>query len=602
MKKIHLLFTLFFFGFYHFSFSQDLDQVVTYKATNQSIESILNDLSKSYEINFSYLNNGLPDTKIDVDFEGITLEQALDNVLTPLSLTYIDHNGQIIVKKKPVSQGGQKTIEAPDLDEKIAPEDSSNQVKTEAFLIEQADSVGNVEPSLAEVPISEPEMNEPVYTASTEFTPTISLLGQDSITLEVYETEPTPEPNIVSDTIYPSSNELKHTLFHVGLFYPFSTNGYFAGQYSNKFSAHFIAGYSGGLTGYEMSSITNITNGKVEGLQLAGVTNIVTGTTTGSQIAGVVNLSKDDVIGSQIAGVANVTDQDLLGAQISGLVNVSNGYETGFQASGGFNFAKGSVNFGQIAGFMNVAENLHGPQFAGFMNVQSGHAIGLQVAGFLNNAGDIKGGQVSGFINKAKDVDGTQIAPFVNVARRVKGTQIGLINISEEMDGAPIGFFSVVRRNGYYDLEVFYAEDFQANAIIKLGAKRFHNLFAVSYETDYKNRWAYGYGFGSQWGDRFIRVNTDLLAYYVVEQEFPKGFSSDYELNILTKFRLLGSLHFGSFGIFAGPTFSLMTSRHEDTETGSIGSDIAPETIWEATDGSGTNVKMWIGYNLGIRF
>lgn len=604
MNKFYIIFLLCIIALLQSVIAQDMGQKISYKSTNQSIEYILNDLSEAYDINFSYLNNELPNTKVDLDFDGITISQALDNVLGSLELTYLEHNGKIIIKKKP----SPKTQEVEKVQEKkneeLVPEDTTRQINNETVLIEEkTDTIAKA--VVLEVLDPSPSMSEPaepIITASTDFKPTITLLGQDSLTLEVSETDKQEKATVITDTIYPAGNDLKHTLFHLGLFYPFSTNSYLAGQYVNKFSAHFIAGYSGGLTGFEMSGITNITDGKVEGMQLAGVTNIVTGTTSGSQIAGAVNISKDDVLGSQIAGIVNFTDQSMIGAQLSGVVNVVNGFETGFQVAGGLNAARGQVHFGQIAGFMNVARDLHGPQIAGFMNVQQGDAIGLQVAGFLNSAGNIKGGQVSGFINSARDVDGSQIAPFVNIARRVKGSQIGFINIADEMDGAPIGFLSVVKRNGYYDLELFYAEDFQANAIIKLGAKRFHNLFAFAYETDYKNRWAYGYGFGSQWGDRFIRVNTDLLAYYVVEQEFPKGFSSDYELNILSKFRLLGSMHFGSFGIFAGPTFNLMTSKHEDTETGLIGSDIAPQTIWDATDESGVNIKIWIGYNLGIRF
>src|SRR5690606_24437324 len=116
----------------------------------------------------------------------------------------------------------------------------------------------------------------------------------------------------------------------------------------------------------------------------------------------------------------------------------------------------------------------------------------------------------------------------------------------------------LVKRNGYYDLEMYYAEDFQANAAIKIGGKRFHNIFAFSYETDNKNRWAYGYGFGSQWGDHGLRLNTDLIGYYVVEQEFPKGAFKDYDLNVLAKFRMLASMHYNDFGVFAGPTFNVM--------------------------------------------
>jgi len=332
------------------------------------------------------------------------------------------------------------------------------------------------------------------------------------------------------------------------------------------------------------------------------VTNIVDGELKGTQISGVTNVVKGDATGLQITGGVNVAEKNMVGAQLAGGVNVSKGDISGFQMAMGVNVSEGSVKFGQVAGFINIARRLDGPQFAGFLNVQKGEGNGLQVAGFLNQARNIKGGQVSGFINKARDVEGVQIAPFVNTARKVKGTQLGLINVSEQMDGTPIGLLNIVKRNGYYDLELFYADDFQANAIIKLGAKHFHNLFAFSYETTGLNRWAYGYGFGSQWGDGGFRVNTDLLSYYIVENKFPNGGFTNFDLNLLSKFRLLASIHMGSFGIFAGPTFNVLTSKYKNPETGKIGSDIGPKALWEATDSSGTNVKIWIGYNVGIRF
>ncbi|WP_421876222.1 DUF4974 domain-containing protein [Marinoscillum sp.] len=611
------------------SFGQDMKQQVSLQATNQSLEEIFKTLSKKYDVSFSYLNNELPKNKVDVDFEGISLDHALSNLLDGFGLEHLTRSGKIIIKKvaaplqEPEVQAD-STDNTPNnlqdaepalvmepidtVDEELTSIDSVKQESLATTDTLPNTSLVSVDSSdttkYAKVQTSEPE--QPIVNAPVErYNPRQGVL----ITYKSGNSVDEDDTNFDTSTSVQDSSEiaietrqLQRRIGHFGLFYPFSTNSYNARDYYNNISLHLLAGYSGGLEGFEFAGVASVIHGDGKGMQLSGVTNIVNGSFTGAQIAGVTNITWYDTRGFQLAGVANVSYDRNLGAQIAGVTNVARGRESGFQGAGVANITYGRSRFGQVAGVMNSAWEVDGIQAAGLLNISS-KQNGLQVSAFMNKAGKIQGAQVSGFMNKAKEVKGAQVAPFLNVAGRVHGVQIGLINISDEMHGTPIGLFCLAKRNGYYDFEMYYSDDFQANAAIKIGAPHFHNIFAFSYETDNKNRWAYGYGFGSQWGKGGVRLNTDLITYYVMEQEFPNGAFRDFELNLLSRFRFLPSLHVGSFGVFAGPTFNAMLSEHVDPESGVIGSDITPAPLWERTyRGVGRNLKFWIGYNVGVRF
>ena len=628
------------------SFGQDLQQSVILKLENKTLDEIFQIISDNYQVSFSYMNNELPSSRVDVDFSGISLDHALSNLLQGFGFEHVSKSGKIIIKK--ANALPESPLESPGETETLK---SSKIPQNREATVEPVDSIKE---EILEEPMvstdSLPEEIKPETENIVEVTKPDSIQAEPTLSnQEIVEVKPTvedkpverynprsgviityksgdknPNENVAlgnqvgsEDNTYKDSEtiiyeeepedpiELKRSIGHFGVFYPFSTNGYNAKDFVNNISLHLLAGYSGGLEGFEFAGITSIIKGDGKGMQISGVSNIAKGRFTGSQLAGVTNITWYDFEGFQAAGVANISYDRNLGMQVAGVVNVARGRESGFQFAGAVNMTYGTSRFGQVAGLVNSAWEVDGIQASGLVNV-SRKQTGLQVAPLYNQTGSIYGAQISGFMNKAGEVKGAQIAPFLNVARKVHGVQIGLINISDEMHGTPIGLFCLAKRNGYYDFEMFYSDDFQANVAIKVGAPHFHNIFAFSYETDNKNRWAYGYGFGSQWGKGTVRLNTDLISYYVVEQELPNGAFRDFQINFLNRFRFLPSLHVGDFGVFAGPTLNFMVSEHMDTESGVLGSDITPKPLWEQTDMSsgthGINYKLWIGYNVGVRF
>lgn len=618
----HLITVFVFFLVLLNSMAQDLETKITIQAKDQPVESILESISDKYGVSFSYLNNELPRKQLSITFREVPLHEVLEGLLASSQLSFVQHGDQIIIKRADELAMEQIVEEEPQPSKTPVSPNATLTLKNEmdsinALTLALRDSivardslVHMKQDTLSKKPTELAAVQQPVQEdTTTTIKTTPERVAEDStsdtgVTItyipgaKSMKQDQNPEDEIPVEVI-------KYKFYHFGAFYPFSTHGSEAGQYINNLSLHAFASYSRGLDGFEFSSLANITRYHMKGFQIAGVTNVVGDRATGVQLAGVVNNTGGKVHGAQLAGITNISRGTHAGIQAAGVSNIALDSVSGLQASMAVNVATGRVKYGQLSAGINIANKVDGPQVAGLINLQRGYFIkgnGIQVAGFMNRAGSFNGMQLAGFMNRADKINGLQAAGFINTASKVNGVQLGIINIADSLDGVPIGLFSLVKKNGYFDLELFYADDFKANAIIKVGSSRFHNIFGFSYEVDHKKRWAYGYGFGSQWGDRIVRLNTDAMAYYVVEREFPDGAFKDYELNILSKFRFLGSLHIHNFGIFGGPVFNLMVSRHRNENNERIGSDIATSPFFDHTDQSGTNVKMWMGYNVGIRF
>jgi len=249
---------------------------------------------------------------------------------------------------------------------------------------------------------------------------------------------------------------------------------------------------------------------------------------------------------------------------------------------------------------------LHGAQLAGFLNIAK-DVSGLQAAGYMNLGKNVEGAQLAGFLNIADTVSGLQASGFLNLAKAVYGTQISFINVADTVSGVPIGVFTFVKKGGYKHAEFYAADDFGANVAFKLGVPKFYTMLALGAELKDEKRWGYGFGFGSEWNAaKHFKVNTDLMAYQIIEESyshFPDGFlDSDY-LNLLSKFRLLGTVQFAKhFAIFAGPTLNVAVSQYQAPGSEEVGSTLPSHTFYNRTFDGETNVKIGLGFNAGIRF
>ncbi|MCF2444961.1 hypothetical protein L0657_13415 [Dyadobacter sp. CY345] len=178
------------------------------------------------------------------------------------------------------------------------------------------------------------------------------------------------------------AQEERTSIAHVGLIYPLSTNGKNAGQYTNKFSLHAIAGLSKAETGVAISGIALLVKDSVRGVQISGVSNVILNSADGVQIAGVANVVRHDAKGVQIAGFMNFGEE--AGAvQVAGFSNLTSKSVKGLQLSGFLNKTE-NVNT-QISGFMNIAKNVKGIQLAGLINIADSSDYPIGILNFVKN-------------------------------------------------------------------------------------------------------------------------------------------------------------------------------------------------------------------------
>ncbi len=433
--------------------------------------------------------------------------------------------------------------------------------------------------------------------------------------------------------------------------HPIGTNGDKAEQTINNFSFNLLYGVSGGVNGTEIGILINNTTGNVKGFQFAGIGNSVSGSINGFQATGIYNVVTNKITGAQFAGITNINRYNVNGATISGITNIISGdtkgflfsglgnnvsgTSSGFQAAGLYNLIEEESNGAQFAGLSNI--NLkdtrgayfaglgnilngdsRGAQFAGLSNINTGTMNGAQIAGLANvNIKDMEGGQIAGLANvvveessglqlaglanvSPREHRGSQIAGLFNYTRRMNGFQLALVNVTDTVKrGVPIGFISIVT-HGYRRIEFEGNEVLYANVNFKTGTSKFYNIFSIGYRPDGdKQHWGITYGFGTlaPISKRF-NFNMDLTATHLNEDE-----AWTNELNLLNRLKFNASyLITRRLEVFGGPSLNVAVSKLRNAEGELVGSSIVPSYGFYNENVRGTNVKMYIGFNLGIRF
>lgn len=398
--------------------------------------------------------------------------------------------------------------------------------------------------------------------------------------------------------------------FQFSFIYPVGTYGVDSYKYSYDFSLNILSGVTGGVNMCELGAFANLTKGNVDGVQAAGFVNAVHGSVLGCQLAGFVNATKGSVLGLQGAGYVNVALDSVYGVQGSGFVNVAKGKVLGGQGSGFVNVTTEKLTgiqgscFGNVAvgdvigvqgtGFANAAVgDVTGVQGAGFANVATGDVQGVQGAGFLNvSCGSTMGVQGAGFANVSVDtVTGFQAAGFANYGKVVNGTQIGFLNICDTITGIPIGFLSLVRK-GYHAVEIEADNYYYANLNVKLGVRRFYNIFSASYRPDSDDiKWGFGYGVGTLFhlGQK-LDLNIDAMA-----NHNHVGTDMIDKINMTTQLKLnLGYKITDNITVYGGGAYKLTI---QDLEEESIFEN--PINSWSDDD---VKLEDGFGFNAGLRF
>lgn len=271
----------------------------------------------------------------------------------------------------------------------------------------------------------------------------------------------------------------------------------------------------------------------------------------------------------------------------------------GMQAAVAANITKGKVKGAQFAGATNIAtEEIKGAQFAGAYNLATEKLEGAQFAPVNNALEMLEGGQV-GVVNLSTEkVKGAQIG-VVNIANNLKGCMLGVVNVADTVKGVPIGLLNIIK-DGYSAAEISHSDMFSGIITYRMGTPEFYNLFSIGIQDKGGHpRYGLGYGLGTNIRARKKnRVYIEAIAYHVNENE---NWTED--LNLLSKLNVGVDIRlFHWMSISAGPSLNVMVSDlYADPDFEASVPELTTTNIHYDKTENGTNVKLWVGYNIGIR-
>lgn len=408
--------------------------------------------------------------------------------------------------------------------------------------------------------------------------------------------------------------DLKYRKYRVTLIPGISSNGVEAPKYTAKYSLNLIAGYHGGLDGFEIGPINitkhysrgtqigainysggemqglhlggigNIANGDMQGLQLAGIMNVANGTMQGLQLSGILNMSNDEMQGLQLAGIANVSNDNMQGLQFAGIANIANGPSQGLVGAGIANIADGEAQGLYYAGILNYSDDFQGIALSGIANY-SEYTQGIQLAGIANIAEDFQGIQISGVVNYVEDG---------------QGIQVGLLNLGDNFQGVPVGLISWYE-NGRHQLDVWANDGGMLYAGLKTGTHEVYNMISVGYNPTITDRdvWALAWSIGLHRPLDEVWENPRYAGYYLNQdftvQHIQEGEYDDSSLNHIYSLRyLFGKDLRNGLSFYAGPTLNMMVSRDPRND------DYTWYTIHDITR-KGRDFKFWVGLSAGFQ-
>lgn len=634
MEKVvcRAAFLVFFLFYFHQLQAQEnlLKRKLSLNIQEESIDSILMEISSKADFTFSYNSALFSQEKQSVQEENKTVKAILSRIM-PYDVEYKVFGNHLVLLKKGdahkeeikisgrvLSQLGGEALEnivvfeinslVSDLSDKNGEFDLVIPVKSKQLALSFSQNA--FEDTLILLQAKDQELTVALSAlGSLEKIPARSFHTLNSHSL-VKHFVPASMLDRISNT-----DIVQKKLFQLSFLPTLGSNLLMSGLVRNQFSLNILAGYSYAVDAFEMGGLLNITHTDVSGFQIAGLGNLVGENTAGVQLAGLFNHNNGSLKGFQLAGISNKLMDSLHGIQIGGISNLLRGGMTGVQIAGINNLTTENVNGIQIAGISNISrqnvkslqlaglfnygKNVEGLQFSGLINYAVEDVNGLQFAGLLNKANRVSSYQIAGFGNISTDsVLGNQISGVINLAKYTEGGQLALFNFCDSSSGTPIGLFSFVRK-GFRELEVFSREISPLNVAFKTGVPQFYNIFTAGIGTwEGKKRWSYGYGVGSKdilsesWD-----FNFEYTANWVSEGKKHQG-----ELSLLNIFDF--SFEFKSrngASISLGPSFNFWLSEWKDEETGEFLSDLAPNTLWEEGI-RGTLFQIWIGGKLAVHF
>lgn len=541
---------------------QILERKVTISFTDESIQNILDTISKQAGFSFSYSQIALPLTKkISVDFQDETVENVL-NAIFEENIKYTVVDDYLVLQ----------IIETPD------------HKKTE------------------DDPIPREEKHE-------------TLQPKDTLEKDDQPERSIPEEPKEADTVYLpkdiDSNDTHSKGFQLSFFPGVGIDGAQTKHTTYDFSVNVFLGKVQGVNIMEFggigniveedagvvqgAGIFNIVGGDFDGLQGAGIFNSVGGSFKGAQFSRVFNKAQS-FNGFQSSGIFNIVQEDARFVQMSGVSNITGGHFQGIQSAGVFSKAN-TLQGVQASGVFNLSGKTEGAQIAGIFNAAN-KTPGLQIAGVFNLADSINGTQLAGVFNVADTINGAQIAGVFNKAKFFRGVQIGLINVADSCQGVPLGLINIVRK-GYHKLELSANEMLEVNMAYRGGIKAFHSIiFAGINPEDFDDPfWSVGAGLGSS----FRYSKNASLEVEILSRKISKGSYIAYKNNLISLGTGIDWYINPKLSVYSGITFNMYLANTDCDYYEDHFSKIMPYTFSDSDFNGNKNLKTWLGFKFGVR-
>ncbi|MDN5200145.1 DUF4974 domain-containing protein [Fulvivirgaceae bacterium BMA10] len=554
---------LFFIGFVLFvSFdgvaqSSLFEEKVSFKYASTSLENILEDLTKKYNIDFSYSLDQLPlHQNISIEIDNQTLSIALQELFSIAKVEYHIIGAQMILKKTRSVAKQRKSLNS-----QKTPNSVQNTIYREEIYLSKIRPRGSY------------QLTNDLYLRQ--------LKKKDLRRIDVEKVD----------------HRSKRRKLQVSLVPGIGTNGMGSRKYINTISLNIFSGYSRGSGFLEIGGLSNFSTDDVHGIQLAGFSNVVGGddlydltnkeikeisrrgyhhNMRGFQASGLVNIVRGNAWGWQASAGSNVLFNSMKGFQTAGVTNVAYEYASGVQISGIWNIVGKSTTGVQLAGISNFsADEVTGVQITAFLNITKKRLNGGQIGAF-NFAGNIEGkhsrlsspntGMQLGFFNYTKrNMDGLQIG-LVNWVSNMNGVQFGLINWSNGEQRFPIGLLNISSdTRGYF--RTYTSELFLFNTELGTGSE--HVVNSISYSRNFSTQedepiWGLGYAFGREKYGRGIFINYDLQLMHI---NYESGFTES--LSLLVRPRLFFGVNpfirtsIKNFYVFTGVAWNTYFSKKD---------------------------------------
>lgn len=526
----------------------DINQIVTFKYRNMRLGSILTNISKSYNLQFSYSPDIIPvNRKMSVRLRKKSLEVALNELFDDTKIVYTVIGDQIVLRT-----------------------DQRKQTRSERL--------GELEAKRRKKRMPPPDPEPEIVDKE------VPRYGWETPTLE---DDDKPYIETPVDRRLRRKSTGKYTFGQISIVPVLSTNHPEAEETTNQLSLNLLWGRNGGLNGFELGGLMNMITGNVYGMQVGGLANHVQGNVYGTQLAGIFNRNDGYTGGFQFAGIYNQTGARSTAVQIAGIMNIVGGDITGAQWSGIGNLVYGDATALQIGNLFNL---------------NKGDAK-MQISSLFNMAEEVETGQACLLFNKASFVRGFQMG-LVNISDSIVGAPIGLLSLVKHGYNRVELFSSEVFHAGIglkLGAKPFYN-------ILQVGAHWEDPPMASARQGQMS--WGLGYGFGT--AKPLGKAKKHLWNLEWTASHINEGEGWTKKLNLLGQMRVSFDFYLGKrFSLFFGPTANVMFTKLQsgDPETPVTGSRIPQWTFFDDTKqpASGSTKKAvnrtaWVGFQAGMRF